>query len=102
MRKRLILFSAVLCLSMSVLLCSCGQSGEQYTICFEDNYGAGGEYDSQVAASGKKIAEPDVPVRDGYVFLGWYKDAGLTEKWDFGKDKVKSEMTLYAGWDADT
>lgn len=102
MKKRLILFSAALCLSMAALLCSCGQSGGQYTICFEDNYGAGGEYDSQVIASGKKITEPDVPVRDGYVFLGWYKDAGLTEKWDFGKDKVKSEITLYAGWDADT
>lgn len=102
MKKRLILFSAVLCLSLAALLCSCGQSGVQYTICFEDNYGAGGEYGSQVVASGKKIEEPDVPVRDGYVFLGWYKDAGLTEKWDFGKDKVKSEITLYAGWDADT
>lgn len=102
MKKRLILFSAVLCLSMAALLCSCGQSGGQYTICFEYNFGAGGEYGSQVVASGKKIDEPDVPVRDGYVFLGWYKDAGLTEKWDFGKDKVKSEITLYAGWDADT
>lgn len=102
MRKGLILFSAVLCLSIAALLSSCGQSGVQYTILFEDTYGAGGEYDSQEVTSGKKIAEPDVPVRDGYVFLGWYKDAGLTEKWDFGKDKVKSEITLYAGWDADT
>jgi len=36
------------------------------------------------------------------VFLGWFKDKGLIEKWDFEKDKVYSELTLYAGWDRDS
>lgn len=102
MKKRIMLFSVIACLSTAALLCGCGQSKEQYTVSFEDNFGADKGYDSQVVALGKKLEEPDAPVRNGYVFQGWYQDAGLTEKWNFGKDKVKSEMTLYAGWDIDT
>lgn len=101
MKNKILLFYVLTCLSMTVLLCGCGNS-TQYAVHFENNYDSSGEYSSQMVNSGKKITEPDAPVRNGYVFLGWYQDAGLTEEWNFKKDKVKSEITLYAGWDADT
>ena len=38
---------------------------------------------------------------DGFVFNGWYKDETCKEKWDFDKDLVSGDMTLYAGWKAE-
>lgn len=99
-KNKIVHFTVVICLAMTMLLWGCGQSGEQYTIHFESNYGS--DYDSLTVNSGKKITEPEAPVREGYTFLGWYRDAGLTKRWDFAKDKVSSKMSLYAGWDADT
>ena len=44
------------------------------------------------------ISRPDEePVREGYNFLGWYKDAACTQRWDFD-DPIPGNMTLYAGW----
>lgn len=44
----------------------------------------------------KMVSEPAAPTRDGYTFLGWYTAEG--EKWDFAKDVVTADMTLYAKW----
>ena len=38
------------------------------------------------------------PIREGYYFRGWYKDADCTQRWDFD-DPIPGNMTLYAGWD---
>lgn len=91
-----------LLLPICILFCGCAESGKQYEVAFSGNYAASGEYAGQTVSAGKKLEEPEAPVREGYVFLGWFQDAGLTEKWDFKKNKVKSDMTLYAGWDVDT
>ena len=34
----------------------------------------------------------------GYAFGGWFKEAGCTNAWDFAKDTVTGNMTLYAKW----
>lgn len=47
-------------------------------------------------AKNKMVSEPAAPTRDGYTFLGWYTAEG--EKWDFAKDAVTADMTLYAKW----
>ena len=47
-------------------------------------------------AKNKVLSEPAAPTRDGYTFLGWYTAEG--EKWDFAKDVVTADMTLYAKW----
>jgi len=41
---------------------------------------------------------PGEPTRTGYLFGGWYKDAGCTAIWDFSSDKVQKDTTLYAKW----
>ncbi len=57
--------------------------------------------------SGSKITKPNTPVKSGYTFVGWCintnpDNLGLDEKtwvlWDFDKDTVKNDMTLYAKW----
>ena len=49
-------------------------------------------------APGSSIAEPEIPHRDGQVFEGWYKDPGTSIQWDFKRDKIIVDMTLYAKW----
>lgn len=45
-----------------------------------------------------KISKPDYPSEEESDFLGWYKGTDFIEKWDFDKDTVTSNITLYAGW----
>lgn len=42
------------------------------------------------------IPKPDDPFKDGYDFIGWYKDNNFTELWDFDTGKIKGVTTLYA------
>ena len=59
----------------------------------------GGSYVApRYVAKNKMVSEPAAPTRDGYTFLGWYTAEG--EKWDFAKDVVMADMTLYAKWSA--
>jgi len=45
------------------------------------------------------ITEPvDQTTKEGYIFLGWYKEAGLTNAWNFTVDKVTEDILLYAKW----
>ena len=57
---------------------------------------------SQTVASGEMLRVPDAPTREGYVLEGWYRDFDCTQPWDFEKDAVCGNMTLYAGWMTET
>lgn len=37
-----------------------------------------------------------------YVFDGWYKDSACKTAWDFAKDTIEGDTTIYAKWDKDT
>lgn len=49
---------------------------------------------------GSLISEPEKPSRKGYTFGGWYKDAQYNQAWDFKKDAILDDTTLYAKWTA--
>lgn len=66
------------------------------TVVFEEN--GGSEVPDQIVQYGEKVQRPDDPVREGYYLEGWYSDLDRTELWDFDKDTVQGNMTLYAGW----
>ena len=100
MKNKLFVWCAALGLAAGLLLSGC--SSAEYTVAFDGNSDAGVTIPSQTVTSGKTIAAPDDPVREGYTFLGWFQDAGLTQPWDVAAGKVKSDLTLYAGWDKDT
>ena len=57
-----------------------------------------GEIGKQRVRKGKTVLRPDDPVSSGQIFTGWYADAARTVPWNFETDKVKKNMTLYAGW----
>ncbi|MFB7159453.1 S-layer homology domain-containing protein [Lysinibacillus sp. NPDC056232] len=48
------------------------------------------------------VKTPATPVKEGYQFVDWYKDAELNNAWDFAKDKVIADISLYAKWQKDS
>ena len=50
---------------------------------------------------GELVQRPQDPVREGYRFLGWYKDAAGMEKFKFEEDLVEEATVLYAQWAAE-
>ena len=51
--------------------------------------------------AGSKIVAPTAPTASGYLFRGWYKEAGCINEWDFDNDVMTETMTLYAKWVSD-
>lgn len=66
------------------------------TVTVEANGGTVGNF---IVNDDNSLTPPKpVPIKDGYVFLGWYKDADCTMIWDFFIDRVTENITLYAKW----
>lgn len=42
------------------------------------------------------------PIRTGYTFLGWYREASCIHRWILASDLVTGPMTLYAKWRINT
>lgn len=71
-----------------------------YTVAFDTR--GGSTVPSAMTAQNKTMVAPANPERSGYTFAGWYKDADCTQAWDFSKDVVTADMTLYAKWTKNT
>lgn len=52
---------------------------------------------AQTIKSGERATAPSIPIRNGYIFDGWYVDEELTSKYDFNTI-VTTNITLYAKW----
>ena len=73
----------------------------KYTVTYQANGGicktAQAEY-----AEGGPIYLPAAPVKTGYRFTGWYYDAECTDGLKQGDRMPGHDLTLYAGWQANT
>lgn len=68
---------------------------KEYTVSFASNGGTA--VNSVKYKYESKLSKPSDPVREGYVFVGWYTDEALTKAFSF--DTVPSgNFTLYAKW----
>ncbi len=78
-----------------------GERLKRYTVTFDAN-GKDVELPaSQRVKQGQLAIEPSAkPMCAGFTFAGWYKDAACTQAWDFAKDVVTADVTLYAKWSA--
>lgn len=69
----------------------------QYTITFNPN--GGSSVDSITEDYGTVLTAPESPTKDGYIFVGWYKDYSLTQSFKFNSMPAQN-MTLYAKYEA--
>lgn len=53
---------------------------------------------NQSVQKGGLVTQPEDPVKEGFVFIGWFTDKDLTNEWNFENDTVNSSMVLYAGF----
>lgn len=67
-----------------------------FTVKFDTD---GGSYIEPVKAMHSETVAVENPVKEGFVFTGWYTDRGCTQKWNPDSDTVTDSMTLYAGWE---
>lgn len=66
--------------------------GQYYTVTFNSN---GGTYISaQTVQENEKASEPIDPIKEGYIFTGWYLN-GILYNFD---TEVVSDIILEAGW----
>ena len=68
-----------------------------FTVTFDSK--GGSDVAGVTSPGGSTIAAPAAPIRKGYTFAGWYKDAAYKNAWNFTTDKVEGNITLYAKWD---
>lgn len=73
------------------------QLTQQFTVSFDAN-GHGTAPAEQKINSGGKATKPADLTAEGYVFGGWYKEAGCSNAWNFDSDTVTSSRTLFAKW----
>ena len=71
------------------------QAVQRYTVTFVSNGGTA--VAPQTVEENGFAMQPPAPIRNGYLFTGWYLDAVCTWRFDFNMPIV-SNMTLYAGW----
>ena len=76
-----------------------GEITHYYTVIFNRN-GHGTDTTSTGIKEGSLLEKPQDPQAEGYTFTGWYKDQSCTVLWDFAKDTIQSDTTVYAGWKA--
>lgn len=80
-----------------------GSSGthNDYTLRYETNGGDRLSNESKSYSWDKPYEKLPVPVRDGYVFEGWYYDSKLTNAVEDDVDVNRTTVTLYAKWSKD-
>lgn len=71
----------------------------RYNITFESNGGT--MVPAQSILENEKIELPKAPDKEGYLLEGWFKEAECETIWDFEKDTVIADITLYAKWAED-
>jgi uncharacterized repeat protein (TIGR02543 family) len=103
MKKSAVVESILLMISIGfvpIVLMSCSNEIPIYTVRFDSR--GGNAIEPIEALKNSKLTEPSTPSKTGYEFGGWYKDNSYSERWVFSRDMVRSDMTLYAKWNAHT
>lgn len=73
-----------------------GEDKTVYTVKYE-TYG-GNEFRDTVVESGETVEIEYVPVKDGFMFEGWYTDEAFDQKLSDNKLTANRDVVLYAKW----
>ena len=66
-----------------------------FTVTFDTN--GGSQIENQKVMHGQLVNVENDPVKEGYVFTGWYSDKDCTKAFDISKDTGNESITLYSG-----
>lgn len=89
--------------AVSMTGCSDDDPNDQkptFTVTFDSQ--GGSEVAPQKVMQGGKATKPANPTKEGVAFNGWYTSTEYVKEWDFEKDAVTADMTLYARWTAES
>ena len=89
----------LLLLLLTVAFSSCKKDDPviaEYIVTF--NTQGGSSIDALKVPEGGKVTKPQDPAKEDFIFSGWYKEAACTTVWDFEKETVTGNVTLYAKW----
>ena len=93
MRKRVVFLTLILSICL-IFATGCLEKDVNYlTIRFDSNDGT--QITELQVESGGKLSRPENPVKEHYVFGGWYNGDA---EWVFETDTVEKDMTLTAKW----
>ena len=67
-----------------------------YTVTF--NSMGGSEQSSVKVYYGDLVTIPNMPVLQGFIFEGWFKEEDCINEWDFATETITDDLTLYAKW----
>ncbi len=83
------------------MLCACSQKDASIEVVFDLGYDGATTFTQDVKEN-RNIQMPDNPVREGYVFEGWFEKSASgefkAEPFDFVENTVSEAFTLYAKW----
>lgn len=87
---------------MTVVSCSDDEepTTKTYTVTFDSQ--GGSEVSNQRVNEGEKATVPETPTKEGFTFDAWYTSTDYATRWDFTKDVVTKDLTLYARWTANS
>ncbi len=72
----------------------------QHIVTFHWNYDGANVITQYVVSGNSAQAVTEAPDRPGYKFTGkWYTEAACKNEYDFSKETVTGDITLYAGWE---
>lgn len=77
----------------------CGET-LKYTVTFDPCGGTMSSASSVSVEHGKSVIQPGQPVRDGFIFIGWFDKKEGGTQWNFQINRVTQDLTLYAQWKA--
>lgn len=100
-RRKILLIIVVAILSIGVVTLLFNDSSKKstpivktkYTVLFNSNSET--EVESQVLDEGTRLKEPQNPIKDGYIFIGWYQG---DELYNFN-NKINESIELEAKWE---
>ena len=87
----------VACIAVIIIVVALELRNPGFTITFDSKGGTDVPAHNQMY--GQLLELPEPPTREGYVFVGWYRDPGCTVVWDMEEDKIETDLTLYALWE---
>ncbi len=73
-------------------------TANKYTVTFDLNGGVGENIVKQISYK-QTISAPENPFKEGYTFVGWYKNLNDSKAFDFSTPMPAENLTLYAKWE---